>query len=71
MIISFGDYTIDVTPAFIIYPVMFSLILIGFAASIGFIWVCLSPGGDPLFSVPPARRSGSAEKSVEDATAVS
>jgi hypothetical protein len=61
MIISFGNYILDINQVFIIYPVMFCLILASVGAVAGFIWVCLTPGGDPIFSIPRINRSGSKE----------
>jgi hypothetical protein len=61
MIINFGKYIIDVTQVFIIYPVMICLIFASLAAVAGFIWICLTPGGDPVFSIPRIHRSGSKE----------
>lgn len=58
MIISIGGFLIDVMQVLIIYPVLFFLILIGFAALAGFTWVCLTPGvclthgGDHVFTIP-------------------
>jgi hypothetical protein len=57
MIISFGNYILNINQMFIIYPVMFCLILASFGAVVGFIWVCLTPGGDPVFSIPLIDRS--------------
>ena len=70
MIISFGDFTIHITPTIIIYPIMLCLILIGVAAIVGFLWVCLTPAGDPLFNIPKTRRGARTPGRAEDAEVV-
>jgi len=76
MIINVGGYLIDVMQVLIIYPMMFFLILIGFAAIAGFTWVCLTsgicltPGGDPVFSIPRILSSRRKNTKVEDAGAL-
>jgi hypothetical protein len=70
MVINLGDFIIAVKPVFIIYPVMFCLFLISIAAVVGFIWVCLTPGGDPLFNIPRIQRSGRREARGENAEAL-
>ena len=67
MIINFGDYVINLKEAFIIYPVMFCLILASVAALAGFIWVCLTPGGDPLSTITNLLCSRRKDMKVEDA----
>jgi hypothetical protein len=57
MTICLGDFIIYINHMFIIYPVMFFLILISFATIGGFIWICLTPGGDPVFSIPRIQHS--------------
>ena len=70
MVINLGDFLIAVKPVFIIYPVMFCLFLISIAAVVGFIWVCLTPGGDPLFNIPRIQRSEKREARGENAEAL-
>jgi hypothetical protein len=70
MVINLGAFIIAVKPVFIIYPVMFCLFLISIAAVVGFIWVCLTPGGDPLFNIPRIQRSGKRDARGEDAEAL-
>lgn len=70
MIISLGDFIIDVKTVFIVYPVMLCLVFIGIAAIVGFTWVCLTPGGDPLFNIPRIQRSGKRDARGENAEAL-
>jgi hypothetical protein len=71
MIISVGGFLIDVMQVFIIYPILFFLILIGFFAIAGFTWVCLTPGGHPVFSIPRSILSSRIKNTkVEDAGAL-
>jgi hypothetical protein len=66
MIINIGDFLITIKPVYIIYPVLFCLIVCTVAAIAGYIWVCLTPGGDPLFTLPQeSRRRGYTATAVD------
>jgi hypothetical protein len=62
MIISFGNFFINSMQPFLIYSVMFFLILASAAAIAVFVWVCLTPGGDPVFNIPRISSRGRNEK---------
>ena len=62
MIINFNGYLLDVMQVFVIYPVMFFLVLLSFALVGGFVWVCLTPGGDPVGTVVRLYGSGRSKK---------
>jgi hypothetical protein len=62
MIINLNGYLLDVMQVFVIYPVMFFLVLLSFALVGGFVWVCLTRGGDPVGSVVRIYGSGRRKK---------